>query len=116
MFLCSYHAYSADGAGGEAKRLAFMAAKNRKCTSEDYALGITYSEYKNSIGYNFQSINRSADVFPKVKTDKALFLRDKCDFKFVTNEIGVVFFRELPSLPGCGPKYGHGSSEIMCRV
>lgn len=100
VFLCSYHAYSrADGAGNEVKRLALEAAKERAWwnTSQDFAAGISRSNYHNSIGYCFPKINRSENVFPKKLQGKDLGLRDFCDFKYVTNEIGVIFYRELPS-------------------
>jgi hypothetical protein len=112
LFLCSYHAYSrADGAGAEPKRLALAAAKDRTWwnTAEDYANGITRSEYKNSIGYFFPSINRSLNIFPAnlsgTKEDgkgkiKGLFLRNMCDLQYVADEVGILFYRETPNSVG----------------
>lgn len=109
LFLCSYHAYSrADGAGGEPKRLALAAAKERKwwSTSEDYARGITRSEYQNSIGYSFPAINRSADIFPVKLHAERLFLNKMCDIMYVTDEVGVVFYREAPAALDTPVPYG----------
>ena len=112
LFLCSHHAFSrADGAGAEPKRLALSAARDRAWwnLAQDYANGITKSEYRNSIGYFFPQINRSANVFPPesgIAGDK-LRLREKCEFTFVTGQVGVVFYRVVP---------GEGSFQVLDMV
>ena len=61
---------------------------------------ITRSEYQNSIGYFFPVINRSADIFPPKLFAEGLYLNKMCDLKYVSDEVGVVFYREVPATLG----------------
>ena len=111
FFLCSYHAYNrCDGAGVEGKRLGKAAAKGRVPvrTSGEYARAINKSNYHNSVGYDFEQINRNTGRFPELTSDDKLNLRRMCEVKYVfsdehgreNREEGVILCRTIPVVPG----------------
>ena len=87
--LCSYHCYNrCDAAGLVGKNLAASAAKEGKelRTSQDYAQGTMHSGSPETLAYDFESINRSEEVFAEaiVSGSKEIgeTLRKMCEIEY----------------------------------
>ena len=115
--LCSYHCYNrCDAAGVHSKKLAHAQAKrgNPLKTAKEYTQSVMQDKRPDTLAFEFEEINRSADVFG---SDPLAFwpqfkLREMCEISFDITYAGGQRMR-CPGVIKCRPVPFEGEWLVM---